>query len=314
MTLTEARALTHTYVTPNGPDDAVVLDALNWISERIINSGIWKGLKAEIQFEAPSGFITLPRRCESALAVRFDRAPVLIYNHWHSFVVGGLGEISEEGYSVNALVDQGSGFATYADIGADELAYLRVKIEDANDATLVCNIKGLDSDGRIIFDSVGVEGVSVTMAVSPVTTTQIFSAVQGFYKPVSQGYVSLWKVVNGVETQIGLYEPGETTADLHRYHIGNRSELDTITVLAKRKYIPAKSPTDQVYPSNGPALKFGAMAFNFFVQNDLERSEIYWNRALQEINLESRATRGGNQTRINTTAHGFSIGRIRSMR
>lgn len=314
MTLTEARSAIHTLVTPDGVNAAVVLESINWMQQRFINSGLWRGSKQEIVFTSPSGHLTLPRRFESILGARFDAVPKLTYSQYHTFISSGPGEVSDDEFTMDALIDLGTGFPSYNDISAT--ATLRVKIEDATDAGGTVWLKGEDANGRVIHNATGVEGVSLTTVSPSADTTQTFSKLTGFQKSVSEGYFTLWQVVGGVETQIGTYEPGETIADLHRYKIGNHTDSspDTITVLAKRKYIPAANASDLVYPDNIAALKFGAMSYNYLVQNDLERSDAYWQRALGELNFQTKQSKGAAQQRQLVSPHGLQLSRITRMR
>lgn len=308
MLVSEARSLIHTYVTTEGSASATVLEAINFVQQRMIDSGKWNGQKSEVTFASPSGFITLPRRCESLLGVRFDRSPRLVYSQWHEYVSGGPGEVSEEGYSVGALIDQGPGFATFAD-PAEECT-LRVKITDANDAAKSITIKGLDADGRIVHSTTGVEGITLTTANPSADTTQTFTLVTGIQKTVTEGYVTLWSVIDGVETQIGEYEPGETIANYRRYKIGVVDSPDTITALCKRRYIPARSESDTVFPDSMAALMFGAKAYNYIRNDDLDRAEFYWGKAMAEVNNQSKQARGAAQQNIRTSPHGLQMHRI----
>jgi hypothetical protein len=312
MLVSEARSLIHEYVTTAGSADARVLEAINFIQERLINSGKWNGQKAEVTFANPDGFITLPRRYESILGVRFDRSPRLIYSQWHEYVSGGPGEISEEGFSVSALIDQGPGFATYADPAAE--CTLRVKIADANDVGEVITLRGLDANGRIIHSATGVEGITLTAANPSADTTQTFTLVTGLSKTTTEGYITLWSVIDGVETQIGEYEPGETLANYRRYKIGVVDAPETISALAKRKYIPARSDSDVVFPDNQAALIFGAKAYNYIRNDDIDRGEFYWNKVLGEVNNQSKQARGGAQQSQRISPHGLQFHRIRSHR
>lgn len=311
-TLTDARALIHTYVTTGGVNDATVLEAINFIGQRLFDSGRWTGLTTEVTFASPDGFITLPRRCDSLLGVRFDTSPRLIWSKWHEFISGGPGEVSDEGFSMSALIDQGPGFATFADPTA--LCTLRVKIADAQDAGVSVTLKGLDENGRVIHSASGIEGITLTTVNPSADTTQTFTSVTGFQKAVSEGYMTLWSVIDGVETQIGEYEPGETIANYRRYKIGVQDAPDTITALAKRKFIPARSASDVVYPESTAALIFGAKCYNYIKQDDIDRAEVYWRKVLEEVNNQTRQGRGASQQSQHISPHGLMMHRIRRLR
>lgn len=311
LTLADARAYLWPHITTNGANDASVLGAINDAQERFINSGHWRGGKEQVIFSSPSAYITLPRRFESVLGLRFENTPQLVYSQYHTYVSGGPGALSDSTFNMNSLVDLGVGFACNLDISAN--ATLRVKIEDSGDVSKTIWLKGEDANGRIIFNSSGVEGVSVTTVNPSVDTTQVFSKLTGFQKPVTEGYVTLWQVISGVETQIGAYEPGETVADYHRYQVGSVStnRPTSITALCKRKFVPAIQETDLIYPGNRGAMKLACIALNYETQNDMGRSEQYWQKAMQLLNQETSQSRGAAQQRQLVSPHGLKLHSIR---
>jgi hypothetical protein len=71
--------------------------------------------------------------------------------------------------------------------------------------------------------------------------------------------------------------------------------------------------TDTVLPDNIGALKLGLMSLAYEDQNDLERAEQYFSKALSLLNGEVREARGASQSVLQQSPHGFHTGRLRSL-
>ncbi len=310
LTVKEAREKLYTYIVPksNGPTDAKVIEYLNEAQQLLINSGKIPNTVKTVDYTNGYGFITLPRRCLSALGTQFNGIPRMIYNQWHEFVSGGPGRLCDS-TSVNSwpwnqnsqLQDMGDGFVTFRDSPYEEF-YLRVKINDVDDVDKIIYLKGNDADGNPLFSvdsdtGFAFEGVKLTTANPSVTSTETFTTIYGFEKPTTQAYLTLWAVDvdTAEETMIGNYEPTETNPSYRRYRIALVNEVASVRVSCKMRYVPCVSETDYVFPDNIPALKAALMSLRYRDQDDLEREAEYFGRALQIINNEMKEQRGGEQ-------------------
>jgi hypothetical protein len=92
---------------------------------------------------------------------------------------------------------------------------------------------------------------------------------------------------------------------------GNRDV--TIRLTCKRRYHPLDEDTDEVLPDNEGALKLGFLSLSYEDNNDLERSEQYFSKALAILNGETREARGAAQFVMQQSPHGFHLGRIRTL-
>jgi hypothetical protein len=212
------------------------------------------------------------------------------------------------------VVDKGDGYPNYAD--SPYVSYrVRVKVPNASDrdnGNFVL-IKGTDSDGKVVYDSDGSEGITLNLTSAENITSQYFSTITSIVKPATLGYLTLWAVdSSNAETQIGDYEPGETNVSYRRYRVtvADTSETPTVRALCKRRYVPVVSENDEVIPGNMGALKLGLISLKYEDTNDLERSNEYFTKALSLLNAELREQRGGQINTMRFSPHGFGLNRI----
>lgn len=319
MILSEARQLLHQYVGPDGPDSVLVPQRINEVCERLFTCGRWKGMLVEVDLEAEQGFVTLPRRCESILGVTVANVPRVPFGRWYHFVPGGPGGYDRATHTgPDVVVDAGDNHPLCRDPVSESFT-LRVKLANTSDTAsgnfLV--VKGVGPDGLTVTGPDGSEGLKISLDSESTVITQKFSYVTGVLKSLTLGAVRLYAIddLSGVETEVGVYEPGETTIGYRRYRIerSGNSDSEAIRVLCKRRFIPVVSETDEIVPNNMGALKLGLLSLKYEDTNDLERATEYFNRALFLLNAELREQRGSQFNTLRVSPSGFGLSRITSI-
>ena len=306
LTLGQAKQQLYSAVVPNlnSQENIERLESyINLAQERLINSGKWNGTIFPVRFSSPSGIISLPRKFGAVLAIKWvkgdNSGPIRIRNGWFSYMnpIADLWTATfwpRYGYTESNIDDLGDGYATYQD--ATYTSYkLKVEIEDASDAGKEVVIKGKDTNGDDVT-------IQVSLVDSTVTNAQVFSgALSLFQKPITNGKVNLYAVdeATSAETQIGEYEESETTAAYRRYAVPNDETVDYLDALCKLRYIPCVLDTDEVVVSNLGALKTMLMSLRYEDEADLERSEMFFMKALQLLNGENKEVRGGTRWTLN---------------
>ena len=338
LTLKEARQQLYTAAVPN-LDSQQNIERFNQLCnlacERLINSGTWSATYQHVRFPVDNirHYISLPPQYLSVLAVSYERegengcvstTPVQIRNEWLTVLGNGpflwdFGSWADYGFQAwtSYSDDQGDGFCTFRDSPYAEY-YLRFEIEDANDATKQILVKGFDQDERIIYSPAApnaFQGILVTLANPSVTTSQVFTRQLSFIqKPLTQGYVKLYAVDvdTAEEVQIGEYQPSESNPCYHRYRIAKCScdgdnGITHVRTILKRRYFPAVSDLDEVFPTNLGALRKTIAALKYEEQNDEGRYQINFDGALSLLNDETKSARGGAamKLRIDGTAYQF---------
>jgi hypothetical protein len=309
ITLANARSQLYPAIVPSIDNQANIdrfNSYINLAQERLINSGKWNGTILPVRFYSPSGMITLPRRFVSALAAKWNKntgtdswatGPIKIRNGWFSYLnpISDLWTASywpRYGYNETFFDDLGDGFATFADSTYDTYT-LKVEIENAGDAGESVVVKGRDANNNDVT-------LEIALSNPSVTTTQVFKGQISFFsKSITLGSINLYAVNGANQEKIGDYEATETTASYHRYSVPNEPSVDYLDVLCKIRFVPCVYDTDEVIVSNLGALKNMLMSLKWEDEGDMDRSEMYFMKALQLLNGESREVRGGSQWRLN---------------
>jgi hypothetical protein len=94
---------------------------------------------------------------------------------------------------------------------------------------------------------------------------------------------------------------------------GKGGEPLNLKLSCKKRYSPLRYDTDTVLPDNEGALKLGLMSLSYEDNNDLERAEQYFSKALALLNGESKESRGAAQHVLQQSPHGFNLGQLRNM-
>jgi hypothetical protein len=151
----------------------------------------------------------------------------------------------------------------------------------------------------------------------PRTTTNAFRNVDAINKTVTKGWVRVYAVdpTTGAESCVAILAPDETLPMYRRYAIPGYSNSDgsTVTVLAKRKFIPIVSDDDDLLISNLGALKMMLIAIEKEENNNLDEAMKYEQKAVMLLQEELRETEGAAIARPQIQMEAFAIGEIPAM-
>jgi len=294
LTVADVRADIGNAIFPGNPNSELFLPILNQADERIINSGQWKNMFIGVDYDATTGYITLPRRAESIVGVTRVNWPTMPFSRMQEFMTSGPGFFDETTKDLRYIGDQND--ACTQEYQADA-GLIRLTIADANDAGKVVRLYGHYSDGSTVFDANGVEGVNLTLA-NPTATTSIQMFVTQVVKPLTAGNVTLSVVVSGTPTVLSIYEPSETNPIYRRYKVGTitarADDKPVLRCLCKRRFVRLVQETDLVWPDNIGALKFAMKAIQLECDgaNELQQSELFWQKCYQVLNQGLKQNRG----------------------
>lgn len=307
LTLADCRAALFREVDASNPNNPLFLSRFNEMRERLYYSGKWKGLTRQATYPTPNGYLSLAYQHAGLLFFRYRRSPRPIFTQFYPYVESGPGEIEDQDRFPGTLFDLGDGFVTHVDITT--AGTLRVAITDANDATKTIRLFGEDENGNTIYDSSGVEGITITTANPTADTTVQFSRVTGIQAPVMEGYWTL-SVVNGsTATTLSTYAPGERVPKYRRYRTGQLEEA--VSVVVSLRFIPVVAETDWVFPGNLSALRCGLQALQFEASGEYDKADESFARAYNYLNQEARIERGGAIPTLNylsEMSRGINIG------
>ena len=160
-------------------------------------------------------------------------------------------------------------------------------------------------------------GLPLTLTELSRTTTNAFRSIDAINKTATKGWVRVYAVdpTTGSESCIAILAPDETLPMYRRYAIPGYSNSDgaTVTVLAKRKFIPIVSDDDDLMISNLGALKMMLIAIEKEENNNLDEAMKYEQKAVMLLQEELRETEGASIARPQIQMEAFAIGEIPAM-
>ena len=295
LTVAEARLTVGEVADPSGNYPQLFLPLLNRACNAIFQQGQWNGLLGEVNFDATTGFITLPRRWESVVADVFaERGAAPVYGRYHEFSLFGPQFFNNIEWKLNHLTDVGY-YPTQ--IYQESALPIQISIASASDAGVTIRLYGVDANGDVIYDSTGAEGVAYTTAYPTVTTAESF-LLTGVTKPETVSAVTVSSVDGATILPLSTYEPTETNPLYRRYKCGTyparTDDQPVIRTLCKRRFISLVNETDPVYPSNLRALRLAMSACKLEADGSYElgTSLPYWQQCYNELNANLRQVRG----------------------
>ena len=158
---------------------------------------------------------------------------------------------------------------------------------------------------------------ALTLTELPRTTVNAFRSIDAINKSPTKGWVRVYAVdpTTGSESCIAILAPDETLPQYRRYAIpGFESEAGaTVTVLAKRKFIPVVSDDDDLIVTNLGALKMMAIAIEKEENNNLGEAQVYEDKAVTLLREELKEVEGSNIGRPQIQMEMFAMGEIPNM-
>jgi hypothetical protein len=295
--------------------DPQLLARTNEAQERLLNKGLYAGTYGRYSICVYGGCITLPREFESILGYNFDGAPSQVYNQWYEFMANGPG-IAPIG-DWRRLIDRGY-VSTFRDL--PEQSYIRVYTDLVEDSSATILFRGSDSlNNRVqtLEADEYIDGERLSLQSSPVTTTKAFKEIEFINKTVTKGWVRVYavNVDTGSENCIAILAPNETLPQYRRYAVPGleREKGATVTILAKRKFIPVVSDDDDLIVTNLGALKMMAIAIEKEENNNLDEAMKYEEKAVELLREELKEVEGANIGRPQVQMEMFAMGEIPNM-
>lgn len=338
--------------------DVRVMRQLNNAIQELSCEGAFPGVVDRWHIKAVDGRIVLPANLDMLLEFTAAGIPQQLVSSWSEFVNYGPGiqeDLLHRGRQWSGcgcygnVYDRGE-HPTYADIPVSngsscvctdgtgaELDGPWVLRQYANPSTnetpdAYSTIQGLDPAGLVIRSSLTdgsgnvswINGVrlGITSGSGFTETTQEFSEVTAYTKPVTNGYVRLtaW---NGVtEVELSNYQHWETTPSYHRYFSpflqGRRTAENpccrVILARARRRFVPVSEDTDVLMISNINALKAMVIALWKRDAGAYDEYLLLKTTAVDIMKKEAMAYRGKVRAPALTFQRGFSVGELPSIR
>ena len=312
-TVADCRKRFSDLVTPGDPTNPDFLDALNEVTERLLQSAVWKDVAATIflTVNTSEDTISLPPEFESILQVQVNDVTYPVFNASYEFINMGMAYLNKS--LCTPLVDLGDSFGTFVDVPA-EPATLQLLAADVLDTTVPIRIYGLDENGEIIYDEFGNPGEERLPGFgTPTTTSSIFSRVTGFRKGLTRSTLTLSHTSPTTMdvTELQVYLPWMTDPTFRRYSLST-GNTPVVKARCRLRHNLLQMEDQYVLPGNLGAIKNGLMALGYEDANDLERSEVYWAKAEASLDNQLGSSRGGGQSQPNINLWGTGVHPLRS--
>lgn len=294
--------------------DARIAQYANEAVQRLLPRGKWRGTYARYRVFLSSGCITWPRQIETIEAFSICNWPRLIRSEWFEFLGEGAGLANGNSYCGDALLDRGEAIAFDDVFGTNKK--LKVYADVPEDANAQLFVQYYDQNANWVRQSPTINGEYIPInAVAPQLSAHFcmnFGWV-GVQKPVTNGIIRVYEydTVTLAQKPLAIYEPDETRPIYRRSlvpglsaNVSSSSSDDSsgcttgnsITVLAKLRFIPVRDDTDYLLIGNLPAIKDQVQAILKRERNLFEEAMQYEASAVNELQQELKSYQGSGMT------------------
>lgn len=269
--------------------------------EALFYKGLYKNVIAKYSVALSANTVVWPREVQTIEAASFNAQTGTIRNRWYQYHGDGFGLTDDISYF--QLVDQGTTpIQTTFPSGSFKL---RVYNTDAADDGAIARVwNGTTEESLVLNNATYAE------------TTGTFTDITDFYKPATVDTVRLeaWTTGGVLQSVLATYAADETQPDyrVSKVPYGD-GDTTTLTVLARKRFIPASAATDWLAVPNVAAVVDMAKAELLREQNQFELAEAMERKAIQRIDDQTRAYLGSAQATpklIGAENYGGSINHI----
>lgn len=285
------------------PTDSRFLQILNEAQQRLMMQGLYWGTFQTYQIcVSADGCLVWPRQVASIEALAVNNEPLTLRNGWFEYLQTGWGIRSVSNSSEMQLLDRGR-TPVFVDMN-DFVSTLEVYSEVAEDASARLLVTGYDASGNWIRtqdNGTWIDGEYIDISTSTASSANIYTAVTGIQKPVTNGPVHLSKVTgDGLTVPIGYYEWDETLPDYRKSLIPGLGEQPNYTcgsgdvltnkrvvrAVVKLDHIDMVRDTDWAMIGNLPALKNACKSVQLAEQQNIAESQSYFSEAVRLLEVE----------------------------
>lgn len=320
---TVARALKVCPTTADGTTNTVVTDYLNEAQWRLLNRPHNPvGSTQLYAFRTIENCVVLPRQVRTVLKGAWCSTPARVQPVWFSFDMNGPGQLDEDTFIGEAIVDQGTTCTFDTITGGATTSRLRVTTDVTEDSATYLWVYGYDENNqwvRTVVDGVHVDGERIDLSAAPVNSASLFTVITRVHKDVTRGIVRVYEYSDttaAVVRQLGQYEPSETDPIYRRVMLPDidaygtccgEAECDPkVTLLVKLQHVPVLADLDAFVLGNLPALKLMCLAIQAEEEQRYDDSLKLQQLAAQEIDGELASYLGAG-TRIGIGVERYTL-------
>lgn len=307
-------------------DSAAFRDQLNQVIRQLMKRGGWFGTQVMARFCVHGCKVTLPRYVGAIVGARNCATGQLdIKNNWYSILGPNLGS---EPFASNLTLRDENTAPTYNDVSGTEgkkIAYHVVKNADIGKAITIYGFDSIGQPLQQLISGVWQMGVTITASAAggatlPAMTTQLVSRITNIVRAPTSGMAYLYEYgpdANGTNAlrDLAAYEPNETNPNYRRLSVLGYAQLPkktdsygreiaSIEAMVNLEYVPLVNDYDFLLIDDFDALRFGVQALKKDAAGDAQASEIWWAKAIRELNYRERSKLPGNQISVKVRTMG----------
>ena len=271
-------------------DNPVVLKRINEATMRLLDGGDHAHTLDQVNFFTKQNSITLPREYEALRLANMCKTPVPITSQAYEFVSSGPGQCDWN--KLPQLIDLGTGFLTQWDIPGGTTDWRLLAYGFDNDKTL--SWKGKRADGA---DFIGAQTLPInkwdgtTGAIAGMPTgysEEPVARITGIQLPTGlSDYVSLfaYDVTTHQMYNLSRYHPSEILPSYRRFRLPwyDATNGVCVSLLCKKRYLPATSLDDELLVQNLSAIKLEVMAIESETSRDVNGAVAYSQLAERQL-------------------------------
>lgn len=252
--------------------DAKFFKKLSDAVRALNNKGITDLQVAEADFCVYDGLVTLPSEVDAIQSVMVDGRPTFLRSQWFQYSLSGTGwrDCAPPGYG-----DELGLVCTYRDPSIP--VYLVAQLESVRDNNKKLRVYGWDADGKRITSLDANGNVQDGFLVPTIygfqnrnTDIPAIAKIERITKDDTQGFIRLVAIDpadNSSVTEIGYYQPWETTPSYRRLRVKAKS---WVRVKYRRRDLEVRGPSDWINVSNREALLLMCKAVKFRIDGQYE--------------------------------------------
>lgn len=315
-TLADARSESRLLdVIQNCSSSTEFANKLNSVTRMLMKRGNWWETEVMVRLCVTGCNIVWPRYVGTVTGLRFCcYGQMEVKNNWYA-IMGSAGGSDAAGYGAYSNLGYGGWIAptaydlqtspVHTQITGNTGKYLRYTCVKNQDIGKTIRIYGTQFGGQSLqeLDANGnwVNGITLTLDSPFAQSSILVTRIDAVTREQTQGMTYLYQYdpVALNQLQLAVYEPNETNPQYRKTRVSNMNQIQsgegsnnekiwTCDAMVKLQYFPVINDRDFLFISDWDALAYGVQALNFDNQNDTQNSEVFFAKAIRELNMESR--------------------------
>ena len=293
---------------------------INAVTRILLKLGDWFDTVQYGKFCFCGSHIVFPRFVGTVQSARFCGADSTdIKNKWYHIFGRFRGKCWD---NTVAMTDDGMA-PTHNEVSGNTGKYIRYYVVHPQDLNKNITLFGTKYGNQPLqekIDGVWQNGVTITSQTPIAQTSQLVTSITSIVREATQGMAYLYEYDpnTGLMRDLAVFEPGDTHPRFRRMKVNNLGTVPcttnengqsvrTVDVIYKLNFVEVVNPWDFLIISDFDALRLGIQAYDLEKNNDDAGAEVKWNKAIRELNFESRNKNPDDQFTVHVNYMGANV-------